>query len=120
VTPPHEPLPAVSAPSKPIKASIARETELLGAVQRALKVGRPSAALDALERYTEECPTGLLYEEATASRVVALCAVGRVQDGRRWADEFARRYPNSPLAPRVRGACPSVSAADASNGPVNE
>ena len=114
--PHHELAPAVIAPAKPIKASIARETELLALAQRAIKVGRPGAALEALDRYTEECPAGLLYEEATASRVVALCALGRVQDGRRWAEEFYRHYHSSPLAARVRGACPAVPSAPTGAG----
>ena len=108
VTHRSESAPAVSAPSKPTKASIARETELLAEVQRALTARQPGRALEALDRYTAECPTGLLYEEATASRVVALCSAGRVQDGRRWAEEFTRRYPNSPLASRVSSACPKA------------
>jgi hypothetical protein len=105
----RESAPAVSAPSKPPKTSIARETELLAEVQRALTVGQPGRALEALDRYAAQCPTGLLYEEATASRVVALCGAGRVQDGQRWAEEFARRYPNSPLASRVSSACPKAT-----------
>jgi hypothetical protein len=108
VTHRSESVPAVSAPSKPPKASIARETALLAEVQRALTARQPGRALEALDRYTAECPTGLLYEEATASRVVALCSAGRVQDGRRWAEEFTRRYPNSPLASRVSSACPKA------------
>jgi len=109
--PHHESAPAVITPAKPIKASIARETELLAMAQRALAAGRPGSALEALDRYAEECPTGRLYEEAIASRVVALCALGRVQDGKRWAEEFYRHYPNSPLMPRVRGACPAAPTA---------
>lgn len=105
-----EPGLAVAAPSRPTKASIARETQLLAEVQRALKAGDPGRALEALNRYNEECPAGQLHEEATASRVVALCGAGRVQDGRRWAEEFARRYPSSPLLPRVNGACPKSNA----------
>jgi RNA polymerase sigma-70 factor (ECF subfamily) len=95
----------VTAPSSPTKASIARETELLAEVQRALKSGQALKALYTLDRHAEEFPTGQLYEEATAARVVALCSVGRIQDGRRWTDEFIRRYPNSPLSARVRSAC---------------
>lgn len=95
----------VTAPSSPTKASIARETELLAEAQRALKSGQALKALYTLDRHAEEFPTGQLYEEATAARVVALCAVGRTQDGQRWTNEFLRRYPNSPLSARVRGAC---------------
>jgi hypothetical protein len=110
----------VAAPSSPTKASIARETELLAEVQRALKSGQALKALYTLDRHSEEFPSGQLYEEATASRVVALCAVGRLQDGRRWADEFARRYPNSPLSSRVHSACPKVGTQPSNPPSLNE
>lgn len=97
-------VPVTSTP-KLTKVSIARETELLADVQRALKANNPQAALARLERYADEYPTGLLIEEATASRVVALCALRRWSDGKRWADEFFRLYPHSPLVTRVREAC---------------
>jgi hypothetical protein len=105
VVAPTEAPAAVVASSKPTRASIAQETALLAEVQRALKSGRAMLALEALDRYAEQCPLGLLQEEATVSRVLALCALGRTQDARRWADEFLRRYPTSPLLPRVRNAC---------------
>ncbi len=110
----------VAAPNNPTKASIARETELLAEVQRALKGGQALRALYTLDRHSEEFPSGQLYEEATAARVVALCAVGRVQDGRRWADEFARRYPNSPLSSRVRSACAKVGTQPVNPRSTNE
>jgi hypothetical protein len=117
--PSHAPLveraPVVAAPQRPNEASIARETELLAEAQRALKSGRPGQALAILERYAEECQGGVLHEEATASRVVALCGLGRVQDGLRWTEEFLRRYPNSHLVSRVRNACGKGAVAPASS-----
>ncbi len=95
----------VSVPPQPSKASIARETELLAQVQRALQQGRPATALAKLNQYAAEFPWGMLHEESIASRVVALCAFGRETDAARWTAEFFRRYPNSPLSARVRGAC---------------
>lgn len=108
--PPVETNRAVTAPSRPNEASIARETELLAEAQRALKSGRPAQALALLDRYAEECKGGALHEEATAARVVVLCGLGRLQDGTRWTEEFLRRYPNSPLVVRVRNACGKPSA----------
>jgi outer membrane protein assembly factor BamD (BamD/ComL family) len=93
---------------------------MLADVQRALKAGRAAMALDALDRYTEQCPEGLLLEEATVSRVLALCALGRVQDARRWADEFLRRYPTSPLLPRVQATCSGASQRPAEAASAND
>ncbi len=97
--------PDVSVPSQPTKASIARETEMLAEVQRALQQGRPATALTKLNQYDAAFPSGMLREESIASRVMALCAFGRAKDAEHWAAEFFRRYPNSPLSARVRGAC---------------
>jgi hypothetical protein len=93
------------------KASIARETELLAQVQRALQQGRPASALALLNRYTKDFPRGMLEEEAIASRIVALCQFGRNGDAERWRSEFFRRYPNSPLSGRVRNACAAGASA---------
>lgn len=107
----------VTEPPKPTKASIARETELIAEVQRALKGGRALLALATLDRYAEECPARMLNEEATASRVVALCALGRNAEGQRLGEIFARQYPNSPLSSRVRSACPHASPLSGSRMP---
>jgi len=97
--------PLDSVPSRPTKASIARETELISGAQRALQKGQPDTALLALDQYSNEFSAGVLQEEAIATRIVALCALGRVIDGRRGVLEFLNRYPNSPLIARIRRAC---------------
>jgi hypothetical protein len=89
----------------PAKSSIAEETLLLGRVQVALRQGQPGRALELLDQYRETYPRGVLDEEALASRVVALCSSGRSADGRRWAEDFVRRYPRSLHLGRVRAAC---------------
>jgi len=104
---PELPAPSSDAfvPSIPMKASIAAETAMLADVQRALQLGRAASALAKLNHYDRAFPAGALKEEATAARVAALCAFGRKADAQRWAEEFFRRYPNSPLTARVRRAC---------------
>lgn len=99
-------LPAIESPAAPGTTSISRETALLAEVQRALKSRRAWMALSTLDRYVEECPEQILAEEATASRIVALCALGRHAEGARWTEQFVQRFPNSPLTSRVLGACP--------------
>ncbi len=112
--PPASPTPPPAVASVAVlaasKASIARETELLASVQRALQQGRPATALSILNRYSTEFPQGELREESVASRVVALCDFGRRADAERWRAEFLRRYPNSPLSARVRAACQAAVA----------
>jgi hypothetical protein len=96
---------ALSPPQTRGKASIARETVLLGQAQRALSARQYGVALDQLDQYAREFPSGQLREEATVSRVVTLCAMGRLNEGRRWAALFLGQYPDSPLASRVSDAC---------------
>jgi hypothetical protein len=40
--------------------------------------------------------------------VLALCAAGRVDEGRIEQAAFLRKAPSSPIAARVRNACPST------------
>jgi hypothetical protein len=89
-----------------VKASIARELEVIAEVRRALINGHAGMALLALDRHTNEFPHGALAEEAAASRVVAFCALGRVEEGRHWLATFQSRYPDSPQLKRLRRACP--------------
>jgi outer membrane protein assembly factor BamD (BamD/ComL family) len=74
-------------------------------VQRALRDGRPDEALRLLAEQERKYARGALHEERAASRVIALCAAGRVAEGRRARDRFLSSYPNSPAADRVRASC---------------
>ncbi len=91
---------------RPEKASIAGETRLLSEVQTALGEGQFAQALLLLDQHRQRFPQGTLKQEAMASRVIALCRAGRIQDGRRWSEEFQRSFPTSPLLPRILTACP--------------
>jgi len=94
-----------SAVAKPDAASIVQETAILASVQRAIRRGNPSSALTALEQYRVQFPAGALQEEATASRIVALCGLGRTEEGQRLSADFLRRFPSSPLSAHVQAAC---------------
>jgi hypothetical protein len=121
--PSAEPAPmgeSLAPPSKPEQNSIAREAKLLAEAQLALKSGAPEVALQALNRYLDECPKARLIEEATATRVVALCSLGRIDEGKRWAIEFETKYPNSPLLPRVRSVCSSRKRAQETTNSAND
>jgi hypothetical protein len=58
-----------------------------------------------LDAFAKEFPGGVLTEEALATRVSALCALGRVSEARAVGMRFVQRYPRSPVAARVRGSC---------------
>ena len=82
-----------------------QEAALLAEVQGALRSGQAALALAKLETYDRRFATGVLRAEADAARVFALCAAGRVDRARASAARFVKRYPSSPAAARVQGAC---------------
>jgi hypothetical protein len=82
------------------------ELSLLGDAQRALSSGDARRALRLLDTHAERFPRAALSEERDAARVSALCALGRRTEARALADDFLARSPASPLARRVRSACP--------------
>jgi hypothetical protein len=95
--------PAPSSADEP--GRLARETAALRAANEALRGGAPARALGLLDAFAKEFPGGVLTQEALATRVSALCALGRVSEARAVGTRFVQRYPRSPVAARVRGSC---------------
>jgi hypothetical protein len=97
--------------------SLDRETTLLRAVNGAINAGDGARALRLLAEYDQRFAAGILREERAAAAVLALCQVGRLQDGRAAATRFAASYPRSPLLRRVDTACGSDGAVHAGEPP---
>ncbi|HEX7669675.1 MAG TPA: hypothetical protein VF395_08840 [Polyangiaceae bacterium] len=98
------------APTKPVAepataTSLGAETSLLESARAALGRGDARGALTLLEAHERAFPEGALVEERLASKVFALCGLGRTTDARRVATEFLERAPGSPLRARVQGSC---------------
>jgi hypothetical protein len=92
--------------SKPPSAdSLAEEVNLLRSARVALDRGDGAQALRLLDAHETRFQRGTLYEERLASRVLALCAVGRIDAARSTAQELERAAPRSPHLPRVRTSC---------------
>jgi hypothetical protein len=85
--------------------SLAEETRLLQAAQRELARKNTSAALTLLDEHAARFPRGVLAQERSAARVLALCDLGHSADARRAAEAFIRSAPQSPLVPRLRASC---------------
>jgi len=86
--------------------ALGREAALLQQAQAALAGSRASEALAHLATYDREFgASGVLRPEHDGLRAVALCAAGRVEEGRAAADSFLRAHAGSVQAERVRGAC---------------
>jgi hypothetical protein len=90
---PHQPHP---------RDRLSREVALLSRATSALHAGDPSAALRALDEHQRKFPNGMLSEERRAAKALALCSLGRFDEGR---SELAHLTPRSPEAARARDLC---------------
>jgi hypothetical protein len=110
VTSAATPPPATRAHATSTASDVEAEVLLIGEAHRALQSGNASDALVILDEYARRYPAGALGEERDAARIGALCALGRVVEGRDAADRFLREFPSSPHAARVRTSCGAASA----------
>ena len=86
--------------------SLVAETQRLREAHGALRGGDPEKALQLLSEQAAEGEGQKLREERAAARVLALCKLGRVDEANAEAGAFLAQNPRSPLADRVRNACP--------------
>jgi hypothetical protein len=96
---------APAAPPPPPEDTLAAEAAELREAHRAMQGGDPARALAVLDG--RQAKGNALREEREAARVLALCQLGRVDEARAAAARFLQSSPRSPLADRVRGACPA-------------
>lgn len=87
--------------------SLLTETQRLREAHGALRGGDPEKALALLSEDAAETEGQKLREERAAARVFALCKLGRVDEANAEATAFVAQNPRSPLADRVRKACPT-------------
>jgi hypothetical protein len=99
-------VPPSAATSEPARAvTLTREARALADVQRALREGRSTEALAMLAAQNREFAGGALGQEREAARIMALCAAGRVAEGRPAAERFLTANPGSPVATHIRSSC---------------
>ncbi len=94
--------PAQARADDPCELSV--ELGVIEKAQRALAAD-PSEALAALDGFDQRCPAGALAQERLATRALALCAAGRLDEGRVVARQLAERFPASPSLARVTQSC---------------
>jgi hypothetical protein len=107
-TPVPPPMANATAPARastgaaPTNSSLRAELAALDAVRSTLASGDSAGALSFLDAYFHTFPRGRLRPEAEVLRINALAKDGRLDDARKYAQEFLRRRPNSVLAARVQ------------------
>lgn len=99
---------ARSAPSAgssgPARRSLFDEQRVIEGARAAIARGDARAGLKLLDGYERGFPQGQFYPEALALRVEALSNRGDFERAKALADEFARRYSQHPLLPRVQAS----------------
>lgn len=93
----------VSEPT--VKGTLAAETRLLESAREHLRAGNANETLSLLEQHARRFPSGVLAEEAAASRVLALCALERFVEADAENARFRVTFPRSPLGPGIDRAC---------------
>ena len=108
-----EPRSAAPEPTRPppvpeADAETAPEDELTLIVQAeaALRADQPERALRLLQLHERRHPDADTGEERLALRVLALCALGRVEEGRGLRHSFLQQYDRSAYRTRIENACP--------------
>jgi hypothetical protein len=86
-------------------ASLEAELALLREVQAALRRGAGNEALRKLD--THRTRDRQLLAERSAARILALCAVGRVEEARRAAQVFLKQHPRSLQRAAIVESCAS-------------
>ncbi len=120
-----EPAPAAAAPADPAPAPaaaapppaptvdarrLAAEVAILDRARAALRGGDPGAATAALDEHARDFADGALVAEAELVRIETLIRAGDAEAARRRARDFLVRFPQSPLAKRLRSLVDRIPA----------
>lgn len=105
--------PPAEGPAAPPAAprSLAAENALLRDAAAALAAGDAAAALTLADRHAKDHADSPMVDISTALRIESLCALGKQAQARGEAAVFLRRRATSPMADRIRDACPEESTA---------
>lgn len=93
------------APAPLTEEALRAEVALVTRAKRALDDGDPETALGHLATHGREFPDGQLTVERAGYRAAALCALGRVTQGRGEGRLFLDQHGSSSVAARVASAC---------------
>lgn len=109
--PRRAPARSVTSPSRAtatkhaLQTSLTRDTGLIRAAAHANELGLFARALELTEEHAASFPESPLRDLRMALHIEALCKSDQAERGRREAQRFAQRYPNSPAGRRFVSAC---------------
>jgi hypothetical protein len=93
-----------------LPTSVPREVEAIDRARDALRSGNPLLAIDAVEKYRREWPSGMLGIEATVLGIEARFAAGQSELAARQARDFLATHGDSRYAARLRALLASSRA----------
>jgi hypothetical protein len=96
---------------RPDLDALPQEADLLASAKRQLIDGLPGETLRSLAEEARRFPKGDLSEERLATRIQALCALGRGAEARRELKRMGRVHPRSAHAEQARQVCAAMPAA---------
>lgn len=100
--PAAQPRTTARKPAADVHAGLRDELALVEAVSRATKAGNGALALSQSLEYKRRFPRGKLALEAQVLHIEALALAGNRSEASRLAQSFLKRYPDSPVAARIR------------------
>ncbi len=86
-------------------AQLEQERSLLDLASKALRAGKPKRALEIIDKSATLFPKPSLAQERTATRILALCALGRYFKADAAIERFRHNYPSSAHGTRIARAC---------------
>jgi hypothetical protein len=100
-----EPPPGERLAAPPPEDTLAAEVAALSQARTALHAGDAVRSLAILDGYAALHPRGTLREERLATRILALCALGKIEAARAGAQSLARLAPSSPQWVAIDTSC---------------
>jgi len=90
--------------------TLTAELEAVSSAQRALRSSKPQDALRRSKDYQRRFPAGQLSDEAAAIEILALCAMGALEEARTQARAFGVLFPKSLQRAKVDRSCAAADA----------
>jgi hypothetical protein len=84
---------------------LAGELSLLSQARHALSDRKGALVLRLLRQLDEEHPQGMLLQERRATKILALCLVGRSDEAKQESVRFFERWQDSVYADRLQNSC---------------
>jgi len=102
--PPKAPSPPPTIPTTETKPD--DELALIVKAEAALRANHPERVLRLLQTHERRHPSASTSEERSALRILALCKLGRIEEGRGLRHSFLEQYAASAYRSRIESACP--------------